>query len=92
MDQCGSRSMANEGYGVLVGWRHEEVGGRLILKIESVRSLEQSERHDIDTQHLVMSHNQAAVMANYLFHISRQSPPLMPKRGWLSRWFAGGRS
>ncbi len=83
--------MAREGYGVLVGWRHEEVGGRLILKIESVRSLEQSERNDIDTQHLVMTHNQAVVMANYLFDLAGQKPAKRHKRGWLKRLFPWGR-
>lgn len=84
--------MANDGYGVLVGWRHEEVSGRLILKIESVRSLEQSERNDIDTQHLVMTHNQAVVLANYLFEIAGQTPTIRRKRGWLARLFVRRRA
>ena len=77
--------MASEGYGVFVGWRHEVVGGRVILKLETVRSLQQSEQQDVDTQHLMMTENQALVLGQYLFNIAGKTPPKRHKRGWWAR-------
>lgn len=79
--------MANDNFGILVGWTHQMVNGRLILSLESVHSLEQSEESGIDRRHLHMTLNQAAVLGNFLLATSGHPEPLRRKRGLLARWF-----
>lgn len=78
--------MSDESFGVLVGWTHQMVNGRLVLSLESVHSLEQSKSADIDRQHLHMTLNQALVLGNFLLSKSGQMPPVHRQRSKLTRW------
>lgn len=80
--------MADDTFGVLVGWTHQKANGRLILSLESVHSLAQSEQADIDKRHLHMTLNQAHVLGNFLLTMSGQQPPVRRKRNVLARWFS----
>lgn len=79
--------MANDNFGILVGWTHQMVNGRLILSLESVHSLEQSNESEIDRRHLHMTLNQAAVLGNFLLATTGNPEPVRRRRGLLARWF-----
>ena len=72
-------------YGVLVGWTHHSMGSKLDLKLQCVQSTRGLERDEVDSHHVMMTREQAAVLANYLFQITQRQPPR--RRGLLSRWF-----
>lgn len=77
---------AQESYGVLVGWAYRSINNRLDLTLQCVDSTRRAGRHEPDDHHIVMTPQQAAVLANYLYRISGQTPP--PKRkGLLRRLF-----
>lgn len=76
---------ADETYGVLVGWSHGEIGNRLDLKLQCVQSTRRKDRGEVDLQHVLMTREQAAILANYLFRVLELSPPAKRPSG-LSRW------
>jgi hypothetical protein len=76
-----------DSYGVLVGWTHSQFDGRIILRLQTATSAGALTVGEVDSQHIVMTPNQATLLANYLFTITNQSPPPRRKRGLLSRWF-----
>ena len=73
-----------ESFGVLVGWAHHGIGEKLDLTLQCVKSTRRDNPAEIDDHHFVMTPSQAAVLANYLFHISGQSPPTQ-RKGLLRR-------
>lgn len=73
-----------ETYGVLVGWSHHPMGDRIDLKLQCVQSTRGLEQDEIDAHHFVMTRQQAAVLANYLYKVSGLTPPR--KKGVLERW------
>jgi hypothetical protein len=75
---------AQESFGVLVGWAHHAFGERLDLTLQFVQSTRREDRREIDDHHIVMTPQQAAVLANYLFQISGQTPP-EPRKGFWRR-------
>lgn len=75
----------NESFGVLVGWAHHPVGSGIDLTLQCAQSTRRAEKGEVDDHHIVMTREQAAVLANYLFRISGHTPP--KPRGLLSRWF-----
>lgn len=81
----GAASLAESrsGYGALVGWTHQDLGDRLVVRLQS--KLRPSDPADapIDEFHYMMTKSQAAVLANYLFGISERLP--QHKRRF--RWF-----
>jgi hypothetical protein len=73
-----------ETFGVLVGWAHHGSAGKLDLTLQCIQSSRHEDAGAIDDHHIVMTSSQAAVLANYLFQISGQSPPA-PRKGLLRR-------
>lgn len=71
--------------GALVGWRHQDLGDRLMLMLETRQKPDEPD--DFDTTRVLLTKQQAAVLANYLFEASGQSPPATRKRGWFRRSF-----
>ena len=80
----GERARSAESFGVLVGWAHHAFGGKLDLTLQCVQSTRLEDRREIDDHHIVMTPQQAAVLANYLYQISGQTPP-EPRKGLLRR-------
>jgi hypothetical protein len=80
-------SADRDSYGVLVGWTHSQFDGRIDLRLQTAASSGALAKGEVDNQHVVMTPNQATLLANYLFTITNQSPPPKRKRGLLSRWF-----
>jgi hypothetical protein len=75
--------------GVLVGWTHRDVNGRLDLRLQSVQSAQHAGPEDAESHHFFMTRNQAAVLANYLMTISRQTPPVRRRLGFLGKLLGG---
>lgn len=80
----GEELSAKESFGVLVGWAHHAFGEKVDLTLQCVQSTRREDQREIDDHHIVMTAQQAAVLANYLYQISGQSPP-EPKKGLLRR-------
>ena len=76
-----------EAYGALVGWTGECLGDRVILKMESIRSAQPQSGEEVQDFRYFLTRSQAAVLANYLYEISGQTPARPHRRGWLSRLF-----
>ena len=75
-----------ESYGVLINWGLQSLGSKLDLKLQCAGSTRCDDRAALDDHHIVMTREQAAVLANYLFEVSGQTPP-RPRRSLLGRWF-----
>ena len=74
-----------ESYGVLVGWTHSKFSGRIDLRLQAVQSTRKAARGEPDSHHFMMTPNQAALLAEYLFDITHRTPAR--RSGWLARWF-----
>ena len=75
-------------YGVLVGWTHSEFADKLDLRLQCVQSTRHLRQAEVDNHHIVMTPNQAVLLANYLFEVTGQTAPA-PRKGRLARWFGG---
>jgi len=75
-------------YGVLVGWKHSEFADKLDLSLQTKLASGHLASNDVETFHIVMTQQQATVLANYLFRITEASRP-EPRKGRLRRWFGG---
>lgn len=69
---------------VLVGWSSQDFGGRIVLRTETFKGGSQPRREDLIHTHLFMTHEQATLLANYLFLLTGQSrpEPRRKKNGW----------
>ena len=80
-------SAALQNYGVLIGWTHSPCGGGVNLKLQSARSQAALRGGEIDASHLLMTRNQALLLARYLLNATGQTLD-MPERphGWRAAW------
>ena len=85
--QSNDASLDVESFGVLVGWTHVSMNGRLILTIEAARSAKDNVPRDIQKHHFMMTDNQALLLGNNLLGISNLKPPVRRSRVWLARLF-----
>lgn len=76
-----------ESHGALVGWSHQDLGDKLLLRIESMGSPAAAQEHDPDILRLLLTKQQAGVLGTYLFELSGQTPPRRGDRGVLKRLF-----
>lgn len=73
-------------YGVLVGWSTQDLGSRLILRVQTVNKPPPHRADDISSHFYLMTKNQAVQLGNNLFQASGQtSPGTKKKRSWLDR-------
>lgn len=75
-----------DSFGLLIGWAHHGQSDKIDLKLQTVANSNALAREQIENHHIVMTKQQATVLANYLFTITGQTPP-RPRRGRLARWF-----
>ncbi len=88
-NEAAGAQTVNESYGALVGWAHSEFKDRLNLKLQCIGSTRLASADDVDSHCFMMTKTQAAVLANYLYQISGQTPPRRRRRGWLGRLLGG---
>jgi len=82
-------SSDDDRYGVLVGWTHQDMGKRLVLRMQSVNKPPPHSAEDVHTFNYIMDKNQAVQLGNYLFKLTGQTAPRKKKRSWLDRLFEG---
>ncbi|CAM4234789.1 OmpR/PhoB-type domain-containing protein [Novosphingobium lubricantis] len=71
--------------GVVVGWKHRVFARNIHLTVQSTeRGLGPA---SIDRHDLLMTRNQALLLANDLLRLSGQELPIRRRRGWLARLF-----
>jgi hypothetical protein len=69
--------------GVVVGWTHHSLGSAIDLCIQSTESQSALDEHRVDTNHFLMTHNQALLLAKYLLDATGQ---IMPEKRTPSLW------
>lgn len=72
----------SEMFGALVGWTHQDLGERLMIRLQSTRRQGPETELPVDEFHYVMTKNQAVVLAQYLYSISGRLPQPGRKRRW----------
>ena len=76
-----------ETYGVLVGWSHSPCGGGINLRVQSAQTQVDLREGRIDAHHLLMTRNQALLMAHYLLETTGQTLDIPQKpQGWRAAW------
>lgn len=63
---------------VLVGWTHHEIPNGIDLCMQSTRSKIALENDQIESMHLLLTNNQALLLANYLLKTSKHTLPDPP--------------
>jgi len=81
-DRATGKTERRMNHGAVVGWTHQDLGDRVVLRIQS-KSAAGLDDDALDEMHYIMTKNQAAVLANYLFGISGRLPQTKRR----SRWF-----
>ena len=69
-------------FGALVGWDHENLGERVMLRLQSTTTPGLGAGKQLDEFRYFMTKNQAVVLANYLYSISDRLPQAKRKKGW----------
>ena len=80
MDDRDNGAVAN--FGALVGWTHQDLGDKLVLRMQSKHSAGGAPADPVDEFHYIMTKNQAAVLANYLFALSGRLPQAKRRLRW----------
>ena len=68
-------------FGALVGWSHQDLGDRVMVRLQSTSSSEKGADGAVDEFRYFMTKNQAVVLANYLYGVSGRLPQAK-KRRW----------
>lgn len=71
--------------GVVIGWKHRDFARNIHLTVQST-SKSRPTPDAVDTHHLLMTRNQAMLLANYLMRATGQELP-MRRRSWWQRLF-----
>ncbi|MGX7953583.1 hypothetical protein ACWPM1_13605 [Tsuneonella sp. HG249] len=69
-------------FGALVGWTHQDLGDRVMVKVQSTRQHHLEDGEPLDEFRYMMTKNQAAVLGQYLYSISGRLPQPAKKRRW----------
>lgn len=72
---------------VLVGWTAQDFGSNMVLRLETVTNLPQSQ-DDVLVSRLVLNKHQAVQLGNMLYEMSGSLPPKMAKPSRLERILA----
>lgn len=70
--------------GALVGWKIDDLGPRMVLKLQTMHRAE-SEDKELRERAILLDRNQATLLANYLYEVTGQSKP--KRRGFLQTIF-----
>ena len=69
-------------YGALADWTHQDLGDRVVVCLQSKGPPSPDSEAPLDEFHYMMTKNQAAVLANYLFGLSGRLPQQKPRFRW----------
>lgn len=76
----------------LVGWRHRDLAHGIELELQSAHSRIGLENDQIASTHILMTRNQALLLARYLLGVTGQTLAPEPARGSWWRGLLGRRS
>jgi biofilm regulator BssS len=74
--------------GVLVGWTTQDMGTRLVLRLQSVTKPPPHTPEDVTASVFLLSKNQAVQLGNNLFQASGETAPAR-KKSWLDKLLGG---
>lgn len=81
----GPDNASHELAGVVIGWRHRTFARNIHLTVQSTTRGHISSGA-VGTHHLLMTRNQAILLANYLMRLTGQAPEPR-RRSWIARLF-----
>jgi len=70
----------------VIGWKHQDISRNIQLTVQSTLASRPTPEA-VDTHHLLMTRNQAMLLAQYLMRLTGHDTPKPRKRGWLKRLF-----
>lgn len=70
--------------GALVGWKANDLGKRLVLRLQTMHPTDEGDKELIERA-VLMDRNQAVVLANFLYEMTGQSKP--QRRSWIRSLF-----
>lgn len=76
-------------HGVVVGWKGQNLGQRIVLTMESVTKPPPHERDDVNDFLFMMDRKQAVQLGYYLFQLTGETAPTKHKRSMLDKLFGG---
>ncbi|MFM5908656.1 MAG: hypothetical protein ACKOPO_13900 [Novosphingobium sp.] len=88
MTELQTEGLDRDTYGVLVGWKHAPVNGKFDLQLQTKLAAGHLARGEVETFHVMMTAQQATVLANYLLRLADATPP-PARKSRLRRWFVG---
>ncbi len=75
----------------LVGWTHAALPNGIDLRVQCAPSSRALQNEEIEVQHLLMTRNQALLLARYLLEITGQTLPPRRRRPLFGRFWGMGR-
>jgi len=72
--------------GVVIGWKHQDISRNIQLTVQSTIASKPTP-DAVDTHHLLMTRNQAMLLAQYLLRLTGHDARPPRKRSWLQRMF-----
>jgi hypothetical protein len=60
--------------GALVGWKANDLGKRIVLRLQTMHRGE-DDGHELKERAILLERNQAVLLANFLYEITGQSKP-----------------
>lgn len=60
--------------GALVGWKVNDLGPRMVLRLQTMHRTEESDK-ELRERAVLLDRNQAVLLANYLYEMTGQSRP-----------------
>ena len=75
-----------DNHGALVGWSHQDLGDRIMLRVESFEGHEPIAGRKPDIMRIVMTKNQAGILGEYLARASGYSSARTKKPGFFARY------
>jgi biofilm regulator BssS len=75
--------------GALVGWSSQDLGDRILLRLENVTSPPPHERDDVHCATLLLNKQQAVLLGEYLYKASGETDTHRRRPGLIDRLFAG---
>ena len=82
-----ANAWSDEEVRVLVGWTAEDYGTSMVLRLETVTNMPQSD-DDVLVSRMVLNKDQAVQLGNILFELSGRLPPKTAKPPLLDRMLA----
>lgn len=70
--------------GALVGWKIDDLGPRMVLKLQTMHRGDVEDK-EMRERAILLDRNQATLLANYLYEVTGQSKP--KRRGFLQSLF-----